>query len=325
VAEPQQPWQVLRRWREGWPRWLLRTAGLVVLAVLGGVVWRWWGLAGLAIACGIALVGRLIVSAVVTADRHAPLLREPDLDGVKGKDRLEAIDARTRLHHDLRNGPLQRLTVLAALAVAVVGFQQLAEDRHQASQDRQLTRQGQASERFTRAIDQLGSDRVETRIGGIHGLDQIAEQSPENSGPVGEVLLAWLNGRPRPNTPPDTLLREHAPDVQAALSVLTRQQRYSSIVNRLDLHWLGLGGASLPGADLHGADLLAADLGDADLRDANLASADLRDADLASADLRGADLRDANLSGAKIDESTRGPSGFDWHRAGAEVDAPYAP
>ena len=113
-------------------------------------------------------------------------------------------DARTRLRHDLRNGPLQLLTVLAVLVGAGVGFQQLAEDRDQASQDRQLTRQGQASERFTRAIDQLGSSRVETRIGGIYGLDQIAEQSPENTGPVGEVLLAWLNGRPRPRTPPES-------------------------------------------------------------------------------------------------------------------------
>lgn len=111
-------------------------------------------------------------------------------------------DARTRLRHDLRNGPLQLLTVLAVLVGAGLGFQQLAEDRDQARQDRQLTRQGQASERFTRAIDQLGSSRVETRIDGIYGLDQIAEQSPENTGPVGEMLLAWLNSRPRPAPAP---------------------------------------------------------------------------------------------------------------------------
>jgi hypothetical protein len=156
---------------------------------------------------------------------------------------LEVTDARTRLHHDVSHGAWQLLTVpltgLAVLITAWVGFQQLTEardqasqDRDQAIQDRQLTRQGQASERFTRAIDQLASSRVETRIGGIHGLDQIAEQSPENTGLVAEVLLAWLNGRPRPRTQPDTLLREHAPDVQAALTVLTAQ--------RLNLQGLGL-------------------------------------------------------------------------------------
>ena len=67
--------------------------------------------------------------------------------------------------------------------------------------DQSRPARGQASARFTRAIDQLGSTRMETRIGGIYGLDQIAEQSPENTGPVGEVLLAWLNSRPRPRTP----------------------------------------------------------------------------------------------------------------------------
>jgi hypothetical protein len=140
---------------------------------------------------------------------------------------------------------------------------------------------------------------VETRIGGIHGLSQIAEQSPDNTGPVGEVLLAWLNSRPRPRTPPATSLAEHAPDVQAALSVLTGQ-RYSSMVSyRLDLHGLGLRGANLTGADLAGADL--------------------RGADLRGADLEGADLEGADLRGAKVDGRTRWPPGFDWRRAGAKI------
>jgi hypothetical protein len=294
---------------------------------------------------------------------------------------VEVTDARTRLKHDLRIGALQWLTVLAALAVAVAGFQQLAEDRDKARQDRQLTRQGQASERFTRAIDQLGSSRVETRIGGIYGLNQIAEQSSENTGPVGEVLLAWLNSRPRPGTPrPWLSVRENAPDVQAALSVLTGQQRYASTVaNRLDLHKLELTGANLHGANLQGAvlDVAAlnfADLGEANLRNAGLFKTNLTIAKLQRADLRGAsliqaglpeanlrvtDLRGANLTianlqrahleganlqgtnlrgahleganleganlqgaqlwGAKVDETTHGPAGFNWSRAGAEV------
>jgi uncharacterized protein YjbI with pentapeptide repeats len=315
VAESRQPWQVVRQGRDHWPWRVPRTAVLAVLAVLAGVGWWRWGLARLAVAAGIALVGWLIIRAVVMPGRLAPPLREPDLAGLPDtKARLEATDARIRLQHDLGNGPLQWLTVLAALAVAVAGFQQLAEDRDQASQDRQLTRQGQASERFTRAIDQLGSRRVETRIGGIYGLDQIAEQNPENTRPVGEVLLAWLNGRPRPRVPPKTRLREYAPDLQAALSVLTRH-RYSSLLTRhhytsivptrLDLHGLGLVEANLPGANLSGANLShanvhAANLTSAILRDAELRDADLHLADLSHTDLRGADLWGANLNGADL-------------------------
>lgn len=53
------------------------------------------------------------------------------------RTQLEVADARTRLRHDLRNGALQLLTVLAVVAGAGLGFQQLAEDRDQASQDRE--------------------------------------------------------------------------------------------------------------------------------------------------------------------------------------------
>ena len=287
---------------------------LAVLAALAGlVVLRLWGLAGLIVVGGIALVGGLIVWAVVMPSRLAPAVPSETLNQIPGtKERLEAIDARTRLHHDLRNGALQLLTVLAVLAGAVVGFQQLAEDRDQARQqlaedrdkalkDRELTRQGQASARFTEAVRQLGSTAVETRIGGIYGLDQIAEQAPDNTGPVGEVLLAWLNGRPRQDPPPKIPLREHAPDVQAALTVLTGQpgQRYSSIIaNRLNLR-----GLALRGADLNNANLVFANLRSADLRSADLDEANLRSADLRSADLNNAGLYSANLVFAKLNSA----------------------
>jgi hypothetical protein len=220
------------------------------------------------------------------------------------KARLEAADGRLRLRYDLRNGALQTLAVVAVLAGALLGFWQLADDRSNAAADRELTRQGQASERFTRAISQLGDEkRVETRIGGIYGLAQVAEQAPDNNGPVGEVLLAYINRLPRPKTWPRLPLSEHSPDVQAALTVLTQHDKnqddtkdYAWLALRLDLHQLGLRGADLSGAYLHGANLLAVDLsGNADLHNADLTGVTLNDADLG-----GANLRDANLSEAQL-------------------------
>ena len=343
-------------------RILLDTAVLAVLAVVASAVWWRWGLAGLAILGGTAAVGGLVVWVVVMPGRLAPPVPAETLNEITDpRIRLEVADARTRLRHDLRNGALQLLTVLAVLVGAGLGFQQLAEDRNQASQDReqaiqdrQLTRQGQASERFTRAIDQLAASRLETRIGAIYGLDQIAEQAPENAGPVGEVLLAWLNGRSQLRIRSDAALREHAPDAWAVLSVLTRQ-RYSSVVShRLVLRGAALRGAALRGGNLVGADLFIADLSIADLRGANLRGAGLgnasldranleganlegaqlvaamvRTANLGGANLRGADLRatnlrgtnlvGANLQGARIDGNTRWPRGFDWRQAGVQV------
>src|SRR5215207_4682022 len=85
---------------------------------------------------------------------------------------------------------------------------------------------------FTHAIDQLGSDRQEVQLGGIYGLEQIAQQAPANRLAVTEVLVAYLRRRsPAPvKSPPRgpdrfiSELRIRAADVQAALTVLGRRQ-----------------------------------------------------------------------------------------------------
>jgi uncharacterized protein YjbI with pentapeptide repeats len=293
-------------------RW--RTPFIVVLAgaagLAAGSTTSWRGLAGFAIIAGVALAGALVAWVVIMPTRLAPPVPTQDLAQITElKARLEATDARLRLRHDLRNGALQTLAVVAVLAGAMLGFQQLAEDRSNAAADRELTRQGQASERFTRAISQLGDKkRVETRIGGIYGLAQVAEQAPDNNGPVGEVLLAYLNRLPRPRRWPTVPLSQHAPDVQAALTVLSQHDKnhdgtkdYAWLVRRLDLHNLSLGGANLGLADLSGANLFGTDLGgNADLHDADLHSATLSRADLTGANLSGANLQKANFGAADL-------------------------
>jgi hypothetical protein len=292
-------------------RW--RTTLIVVLAAAVGLAMgsalSWRGLVGLAIVAGLAFAGALVAWVVVLPGRLAPPVPTQELAQITDpKARLEAADARVRLRSDLRNGALQTLAVVAVLAGAVLGFQQLAEDRSTAAADRELTRQGQASERFTRAISQLGDkQRVETRIGGVYGLAQVAEQASDNNGPVGEVLLAYINRLPRPKSTPKAALSEHAPDVQAALTVLTQHDKnhdghkdYAWLVHRLDLHALGLHRADLHEADLHFANLHGANLRAANLRGANLRSANLRGANLNIAFLDGADLTDADLEGANL-------------------------
>jgi hypothetical protein len=195
----------------------------------------------------VVVVGILVRWVVVILRRWGPPLTQDQLAGLKeGRERLELVDARTKLRNDLLGTALQFTVALAVLAGAIVAFLQLTEDREQAAASRELTRQGQASERFTRAIDQLGSDRQETRIGGIYGLEQIAQQSPETRLAVAEVLAAYLRRRARrpakpfDDTGPTRLqqLRVRAPDVQAALTVLVRRQVTSSDPP-LDLSALG--------------------------------------------------------------------------------------
>ena len=45
---------------------------------------------------------------------------------------------------------------------------------------------------FTRAIDQLGSEKLEVRLGGIYALERIARDSEKDHGPIMEVLVAFV-------------------------------------------------------------------------------------------------------------------------------------
>jgi uncharacterized protein YjbI with pentapeptide repeats len=60
-----------------------------------------------------------------------------------------------------------------------------------------LNRRGQLTERFTRAIDQLGNDKLEIRLGGIYALERIALESSDEHGPIAEVITAYV----RENSP----------------------------------------------------------------------------------------------------------------------------
>jgi hypothetical protein len=48
------------------------------------------------------------------------------------------------------------------------------------------------TDRYTKAIEQLGSDRFDVRVGGIYALECIARDSPRDHLAVLEVLAAFI-------------------------------------------------------------------------------------------------------------------------------------
>jgi hypothetical protein len=239
------------RWRTPIPSLML---GLIVVVVLGGLATALGPLQSLLVLALAAVLGLLAAWVVVLPRRLAPPLPTETLERLSDRDRLELADARSKLQNDLRTTALQAVVGLAVLAGAFLGFQQLTEDRRQATAARELTMQGQASERFTRAIDQLGNDRVEVQLGGIYGLEQIAQQAPGNRAAVTQVLAAYLHRRsPRPakaTTQPEQPLQVRpAPEVQAALTVLGRRWPVSNADPPLDLSNLDLRGAIITQGD----------------------------------------------------------------------------
>lgn len=164
--------------------------------------------------------------------------------------------------------------------------------------------EGQITERFTRAIEQLGHEKLEVRLGGIYALERIAKDSEKDHWPIMEVLTAYVRENAprqggeeeasRPIQPPST-------DIQAILTVIGRRERTYEKGGKgsLDLRNTQLRDADLRDADLRGTILTVANLIRADLRDADLVEAILYRADLLRADLLKTDLRGTDLSGVK--------------------------
>ena len=227
--------------------------------------------------------------------------------GLTGKDLEDALDA-------IRSRALAAGTGLAALVAvyytarnADTARKTLAHSEESARRTAALTEQGQVTERYTKAIEQLGSDKLDIRIGGIYALERIANDSARDHPTVTEVLTTFIREHTTseaslPAGEPDPLARPAA-DIQAALTVIARRTREHD-TRQLDLSGVYLSGVDLSGADLAGADLtsaflLYADLTYADLTDANLSSADLTFANLINANLAGTDLTGADLTEAK--------------------------
>jgi hypothetical protein len=168
-----------------------------------------------------------------------------------------------------------------------------------------LSRQGQVTDRYTKAIEQLGSDKLDVRVGGIYALERIARDSPWDHPTIMEVLAVFIRDRSREQWAPavsavEPTERTPRPDIQAALTVIGRRNpRHDH--QTIDLHGAILGGADLHGANLTGARLLYTNLTGADLSRANLTGARLVRAWLAEANLTGANLTGAYLDFALLD------------------------
>ena len=167
-----------------------------------------------------------------------------------------------------------------------------------AQEELRLTRQGQMTERFTQAVDQLGSDKLEIKLGGIYSLERTAQEEKNYHWPVMEVLTSYV--RRHAARKPEEESGENAaappePDIQAILDVIGRRSKYHRTDKEVEYGTIELHDTDLRGADLEGAHLEAADLAGADLRVASLAGAHLQHAIVEDADLRGANLMGADL------------------------------
>ncbi|WP_432864561.1 pentapeptide repeat-containing protein [Microbispora rosea] len=267
-------------------------------------------LLGLATALGRERFLRWRRSAMVTAPAPG------DLDtGLTPRERIELLAS-------------QRQTILGAITSigVILGVILTGSGLIYTSRTLEAAKDTQIADRYSRAIDQLGSPALEQRVGALYALEQLATDSPRDVGVIENVVISFINGRsgagtvllpspsPSPSVSPSpsaaTRLGE---DLIVALDVLggirSTDERFRDNLNGIDddnPHYehgvpvIDFHGADLRQIDLSGAYLEGADLSLADLRGANLSHAWLSDANLDQANLEGTQLTEANLEGARM-------------------------
>ncbi|MGX7828296.1 pentapeptide repeat-containing protein [Actinokineospora sp. 24-640] len=172
---------------------------------------------------------------------------------------------------------------------------------------------------YTKAVEQLGSDKAAVRLGGLYALQRLGEGSLTQRETILNVICAYLrmpvptlpttnttdtDEEPAPLTPEEQqqLTPEEQQQHQQRLNDLAQEQQVRLTAQRI------LTRHRQPGPhywetttiDLTGANLAHADLAHADLTGANLAYTDLTGADLTGSSLTATDLTGAYLTGAYL-------------------------
>jgi hypothetical protein len=220
-------------------------------------------------------------------------------------------------------------TFATALGATIVAIATLM--RHFAQTD--ADRQRRIVETFSKAVEQLGSDKLEVRVGAIFALERLSKESRDDYWTIMEVLTAFVRERMRYTTVMARLserayflwlqagrpegrsqefwteavrlerLERTPTDIGAILTVIDRRSAEDREREEDNEWYFDLSGAYLRGAYLEEFDLKYANLSGVYLEGAVLLGARLEGADLNYAHLERATLSLAHLEGAWLEHA----------------------
>jgi uncharacterized protein YjbI with pentapeptide repeats len=276
-------------------QWLWATAWIASLAISGWWIYRLWTAPIVAQEIRFPLLLGLVGVQLVLALWFLPKIQVRHLRALKGRERFDAEnEARKTLGQ-----------ILFGLGILVTFYS--------STESLRVAQQGQITERFTKAVGQLGesgAERNATRLGGIYALERISRESLEDHVPIMEILSSYL----RTNSVDSRRLASgsvncskiaitsgvDAPNAEfeAVLTVFRRRTAQRVLQEREAGFTLNLAGVNLTRASLYGAPLQGANLNATKLSGGNLSHADLSSANLLNTYFEGTNLDDAVLTGA---------------------------
>jgi len=248
----------------------------------------------------------LIVVGIVLVPFVVWKVPEWQVRGYHGRLDANAISKLTpqeliQLQKDLitaENNARVTLAQIVGGVVVLLGLYATFKNLKVAQDNLRVTEEGKLTERFSKAVELLGSDKLDVRLGGIYALERIAWDSQKDHWTVMEVLTAFVREQSREEylklqqsdrqpsyyDAVDPELRElyqianrFRADIQAALTVIGRRKwvEQEKPHQRIDLSNSFLKLAKLDGANLQRAIL----------RDSNLEMVNLRRVRLDGANL----------------------------------------
>ena len=252
----------------------------------------------------------IIVLIIVPIIWFIPQWQVP-VSGLSLKDRLHQINENRKTVAQIVGG----VFILVGLYIAWV--------RSEAARKMvEVNREQQLTDLYVKAVEQLGSEKLQIRLGGIYALERIARESLKDHWPIMEVLTAFVReNAPRREEEPMVETRkdvaipidpwsptEKPPtDIQAVLTVLGRRAR---TYGQGEEHPLDLRDTHLAGANLFKANLQGAIFKRANLKEAIFINASLQNSDLSGSNLHFAQLNGANFQGSYFNKANLKETNF---------------
>ncbi|MER7730766.1 pentapeptide repeat-containing protein [Streptomyces erythrochromogenes] len=170
-----------------------------------------------------------------------------------------------------------------------------------------LTRRGQVTDRFTKALERLGSDQVYIRIGGVAAIKQILLDAPDQAEDAARVLQAFIYEQTEEAGEIEEIDDSESlpPDVTASIEALGAAAYRA-------LHFVRLPGRNLTGVDLCGMTLNYARFNKSRLRMADFSFSRMPGGSLEESDCTGADFAHSSFEAANLTRSDMTASRMDF-------------
>jgi signal transduction histidine kinase len=218
--------------------------------------------------------------------------------------------------------PSERNEYLRTFLTGIAGFALLLQLRFTAESTRvttatlALTEQSHVTDRFYKAIEQLGHESSDVRMGALYALERISRDSDRDFHQVMSIIAAYIrqraSNRARPLVQLPLEREEHvvrlSEDIQCALKIIGRRKRTfpDDAEDDLDLRDTNLRGAVLTDAQFSSVDFTRCDLRNStfincSFRYARFVSVDARHTLFSTARLARANFTNANLTDVEFD------------------------